>query len=211
MTLHTRATDREAGREPQQCSVWPRLEISISGWSGRDLTKSGRQAEPEFEFATRLRNHFCDDASNTLESHRQPDGLIAFLMPKSMSFRVALGAGRTQPGRAVPEPPSRPDCGPGKRSLLRSAVDHAAGARDASERPRSHSPDWLFRVPPGGVSNERRAGPAVAIPSSRIRGFFPLTDVCAKRENSVPTCKTGICVPSSNWFAAPGLLRMAGP
>jgi len=208
---HARRADRESARERERGAARSRQKTATSGWIGPDRTESGRQAEPVSEFATILRNHFREDASNVAEFPSQPDGLIAFLMPSSISFRMAIRNRRTRPGRAVLEPPNRPEGGPGKRHLPRSPIGCPAGVRRAWEMARSHSPDWLLRAPPGRVSELRHTAPAVAIPSSESRGFFPLTDVCAKRENSVPTCKTGICVPSSNWFAAPGLLRMAGP
>jgi hypothetical protein len=208
---HAKSADRKSARELRLGAVRSRQNNSARGWMGRGRTGLGREADRVSEFATILHNHFREDASNTPEFHSQPDGLIVFLMPMSISFRIAFRICRTQPGRAVPEPPNRLRCGPGKRPLLRPAAGRPAGTRRVSEMARSQSPDWLFRAPPGRASERRYTGPAVAIPSFKTKGFFPLTDVCAKRENSVPTCQTGICVPSSNWFAAPGLLRMAGP
>jgi hypothetical protein len=211
MTHSARTAGRVCARERHTGALGPRRSTSARGWTGCGRAGSGQQAEPVSEFATILRNHFGDDASNIPKSHCQPDGLIVFLMPNSISFRIGFRICRAQPVRAVPESPDRPDCGPGKRSLQRTTIDYPAGARRASQGARSESPDWLLRASPARGSNLRCRGPAVAIPSSKTKGFFPLTDVCAKRENSVPTCQTGICVPSSNWFAAPGLLWMAGP
>jgi hypothetical protein len=208
-----------SARTPVRVSAWardagavrPRRSASVCGWIACGRAGLGRQGERVSEFATMQRNHFGEGASNTAEFHRQPDGLIVFLMPESISLRMGIRTRRTQPVRAVPELPNRLECGPGKRSLRCFAIDCPARARRASRVVRSESPDWLFRASPGRGRDLRYAGSAVAIPSSKTKGFFPLTDVCAKRENSVPTCKRGICVPSSNWFAAPGLLWMAGP
>jgi hypothetical protein len=211
MMSQARSADCKSARERRQGAVRSRQNTAARGWIGRDPTGSGRQADRVTEIAAILRNHFRQDTSKSPESHSQPDGLIVFLMPNSIGFRIAFRIRRPQPRWAVSESPNRQECGPGKPPLLCSAIDRREGARRAPVMARSQSPDWLFRAPPGRVSDLRYTGPTVAIPSFKTKGFFPLTDVCAKRENSVPTCKTGICVPSSNWFAAPGLLRMAGP
>jgi hypothetical protein len=197
VTHHPRMAKREFTREPRQGSAGPRQKLSIRGRMRRDPYESGRQAEPSARVATLLRNHFREAASNTSDSHSQPDGLIAFLMPSRVSFRMGIRPPRVPPGRAVPAPSRCPDCRPGKRLFPGLPIEPPARARHASQIDPSQSSDWLFRASPGGVRCRRCTERAVAIPSSGIEGFFRLTDVYAKRENSVPTCKRGICVPSS--------------
>jgi hypothetical protein len=197
VTHHARTAIRESTRQRQQDAVRSRQNLSTSERIAGERIESGRQMEPSSQIAALVCNHSRQGTSNVPESHSQPDGLIAFLMPNSISFRIAIRIRRTHPGQAVPARQHCPHCRQGERLFLRTPIGRQTRARHASEMARSQSLQWLFRAPPRGVSYRRPTGRAVAIPSSGIRGFFPLTDVCTKRENSVPTCKRGICVPSS--------------
>lgn len=127
----------------------------------------------------------------------QPRELIAFLVPKSRIARLtgqsfsSPSLGRVFENRllAVRAHTRRAE---GEASLRSASADACSGLVLSHFHRKFGS-----QIQPGSRRIARRYKRTVAIPFSRIKGFFPLTGVYCKRENSVPICKTGICVLSS--------------
>ncbi len=172
--------------------------VSNAGWgiSGASWEAGGRQFEP---------------VSRIPESRIEFLGLIAFLIPKGKIIRLTH---RSLPARSRRPTPEGRNAVPNAHAIraARGRVSPLTGRLiPAPKRKRLQHANWRVKAPPESPGAEPREGPAVAIPFTKTKGFFPLTDVRSRRENSVPTCKRGICVPSSNWHAGPGPLRNAGP
>ena len=179
--------------------------------AGGSALGTRRAGDASSGIAAKIDRHAPGCLAASLGAGDPASDLIAFLMSHSKIVRLA---GQSLPYRS-------PKRRAGRRRLPARA--HAPGTKGKPEfrRAKAGVRGWFaqprrllerrLRAGAGNRKTRRRFRPTVAIPSSKIRGFFPLTDVYGKRENSVPTCKTGICVPTSNWFARPGWSPAAGP
>jgi hypothetical protein len=188
-----------------------RRRLSQSGKTGIFPAEGNLASRPAPRCNESSRRPFLGVGWGITETGGGPSGLIAFLIPKSKIRRLTV---RSLPSRSrQPAPEGRiaaqdacANPAAGKGVFLPAARHVRAWAKARPRRANCH-----LRASPGSPRARPCREPAVAIPFSKTKGFFPLTDVHGRRENSVPTCNRGNCVPSSNWFAEPGSLPSGGP
>jgi hypothetical protein len=121
-------------------------------------------------------------------------GLIGFLVPKPKDVRLTARSPLKRCRRPARGGLNSACAAHGNQAKGRAVSRCGQAPRHALPACASRPAFPLPRAAPKSTESQPFREMAVAIPCSGIKGFFPLTDVCGKRENSVPTCKTGNCV-----------------
>jgi hypothetical protein len=161
--------------------------------------RAGEPVRPMEPSPQAIRLLFRRAPSGVQDKHPLGFRLIAFLIPKSKIDRLTLWSLLLTCRRRIPEGRNAVENTHARSAYGRCVFRRTYLCRHSCATIQLHSSQRRLHGVWESASTWPRGRPAVAIPFSKFRGLFPLTDVHSRRENSVPTCKKGNLRSEFEW------------